>query len=290
MKLVLFYLFILVGVFAQSIYITSEVDTSKASIGDIIIWQIKSDNPSQDNKLEFPEIKIKSDSISIFSQKSIFENNEIIGRTIEIAFWDTGSFYIPSYIVNVLDEKGKFRYNLETEKIPIKVISILESLDDASVRPVKGPVAVKGIIHYRQIFLIILSLLIIFLIFWVWKKRIKNIYEKSKQSIKKTAIEIAMERLSCLDSKGFSKDFYTELSHITREYIEYSSYIRTLEMTTEEIITNRNLFSVDENLFFDWITLLKKADLIKYAKESSNHSEMENDKDTAINIINNFFT
>ena len=118
----------------------------------------------------------------------------------------------------------------------------------------------------------------------------KDILKVQTNFIKKTAIEIAMERLSCLDSKGFSKDFYTELSHITREYIEYSSYIRTLEMTTEEIITNRNLFSVDENLFFDWITLLKKADLIKYAKESSNHSEMENDKDTAINIINNFFT
>ena len=290
MKLVLFYLCILYGVSAQSIYVTSEVDTSRASIGDVIVWEIKSDNPSQHNKLEFPEIKIKGDSISIYSQKLIFDDNEIIGRTIEIAFWDTGSFHIPPYIVNVLDENKKFRYNLETEKIPIKVISILESLDDASFRPVKGPVAVIDKIQYRQILLIILILLIIFLIFWVWKKRIKNIYKKNNQPITKTAIEIAMERLSYLDSKGFSKDFYTELSHITREYIEYSSYIRALEMTTEEIITNRNLFSFDENLFFDWTTLLKKADLVKYAKESINHSEMENDKNTAINIINNFFT
>jgi len=290
LKLVLFYLCILYGVSAQSIYVTSEVDTSRASIGDVIVWEIKSDNPSQHNKLEFPEIKIKGDSISIYSQKLIFDDNEIIGRTIEIAFWDTGSFHIPPYIVNVLDENKKFRYNLETEKIPIKVISILESLDDASFRPVKGPVAVIDKIQYRQILLIILILLIIFLIFWVWKKRIKNIYKKNNQPITKTAIEIAMERLSYLDSKGFSKDFYTELSHITREYIEYSSYIRALEMTTEEIITNRNLFSFDENLFFDWTTLLKKADLVKYAKESINHSEMENDKNTAINIINNFFT
>ena len=269
---------------------TSEVDTSEVSIGDVIVWKIKSDNPSQNNKLEFPEIKIKNDSVSVYSQKLIFDNNEVIGRDIEIAFWDTGSFYIPSYFVNVLDEKGNFRYNLKTEKILVKVISILESLDNASVRPVKGPVAVKGVIRYRDILLIILSLLIIFLIFWVWKKRIKNIYKKSNEPIQKKAIEIATDRLSFINSKGFSKDFYTELSHITREYIEYSSYIRTLEMTTEEIISNRNLFSIDENLFTDWITLLKKADLVKYAKESINHSEMENDKNTAINIINNFFT
>ena len=101
MKLVLFYLFILVCVSAKSIYVTSEVDTSKASIGDVIVWEIKSDNPIQHNKLEFPEIKIKGDSISIYSQKLIFGDNEVIGRTIEIAFWDTGSFYIPSYFVKV---------------------------------------------------------------------------------------------------------------------------------------------------------------------------------------------
>ena len=94
-------MFILYGVSAQSIYVTSEVDTSKASIGDVIVWEIKSDNPSQHNKLEFPEIKIKGDSISIYSQKLIFDDKEIIGRTIEIAFWDTGSFYIRRFNVQV---------------------------------------------------------------------------------------------------------------------------------------------------------------------------------------------
>ena len=268
---------------------TSEIDTSKANIGDIITWQIKGNNLGENNTLEYPKINLKSDSVSIYSQRLIFNNKEVIGRTIEIAFWDTGRFYTPLYFVNVLDQQGNFSYDLELEKIPIDIISVLESLGDVNARPVKGPVPIPRIIPYRKILLVFLSLLIIFLIIWVWNKRIKRIYQRSNQSDRKLPIEIANGRISSLNHKGFAKEFYTELSHITREYIEYSSYIRALEMTTEEIILNRNLFIVNDKNFSEWIALLTKADLVKYAKHSITDFEMENDKNTAINIINNFF-
>tara|TARA_B110000014_G_C20086250_1_gene568161 strand:+ start:742 stop:1554 length:813 start_codon:yes stop_codon:yes gene_type:complete len=269
--------------------VTSEIDTSKANIGDVITWQIKGDNSGENNTLEYPKINLKGDSISIYSQRLIFNNKEVIGRTIEIAFWDTGRFYTPLYFVNVLDQQGNFSYDLKLEKIPIDIISVLESLGDVNARPVKGPIPVPRIIPYRKILLVLLSLLIIFSIIWVWNKRIKRIYQISNLSDRKLPIEIANGRMSSLNNKGFAKDFYTELSHITREYIEYSSYIRTLEMTTEEIILNRNLFIVNDKNFSEWIALLTKADLVKYAKHSITSSEMENDKNTAINIINHFF-
>jgi len=270
--------------------VTSEVDTSKANIGDVITWQIKGNNTGEDKTLEFPEVNINGDSLSIYSQKLIFNNNkEIIGRTIEIAFWDTGRFYTPVYFVNVLNHQGNFIYDLEIEKTPIDIISVLESLEDLNARPVKGPVPVPGIIPYHKILLVFLSLLIIFSIILVWNKRIKHTYQKSNQYYRKLPIELANSRISSLNNKGFAKEFYTELSHITREYIEYSVYIRALEMTTEEIILNKNLFSVNDTIFSEWVDLLTKADLVKYAKHSITSSEMENDKNKAINIINNFF-
>ena len=102
-------------------------------------------------------------------------------------------------------------------------------------------------------------------------------------------MEIAKNRLVNLNEKGFVKDFYTEISHITREYIEHSKYIRTLEMTTEEIINNRTLFLFDDNSFSEWTDLLSKADLVKYAKQVIEVSERESDRDKAINFIDNFF-
>jgi len=290
LQIILFYLvFLFSSVFAQSIYVTSELDTSKASIGDIITWEIKGKGSQQNQKLEFPELNLKGDSISIYSQRLIFNDELVIGRIIEIAFWDTGRFYTPSYYVNVLDLQGNVDHDIEIEKVAIDIVSVLESLNEVTARPVKGPIAVKGVIPYREILLIILCLVIVSAIIWVLRKRIKYIYPKNSYSIIKSPIEIANDRLSALNKKGFSKEFYSELSHITREYIEYSTYIRTLEMTTEEIIGNRDLFDCNDNSFSQWIDLLSKADLVKYAKQSIEPYEMDIDKDKVINLINNFF-
>ena len=290
MQIIIFHLvFFYSSVLAQSIYVTSEVDTSKASIGDIITWEIKGKGSQQNKKLEFPELNLKGDSISIYSQRLIFDDELVIGRIIEIAFWDTGRFYTPLYYVNVLDPQGNVDQDIEIEKIAIDIVSVLTSLSDVKVRPVKGPVAVKVVIPYKEILLIILCLVIVSAIIWVLRKRIKYIYPKNSYSIIKSPIEIANDRLSALNKKGFSKQFYSELSHITREYIEYSTYIRTLEMTTEEIIGNRELFHCDDDSFSQWIGLLSKADLVKYAKQSIEPYEMDIDKDKVIDLINNFF-
>ena len=290
MQIIIFHLvFFYSSVLAQSIYVTSEVDTSKASIGDIITWEIKGNGSQQNKKLEFPELNLKGDSISIYSQRLIFDDELVIGRIIEIAFWDTGRFYTPSYYVNVLDPQGNVDQDIEIEKVAIDIVSVLTSLSDVKVRPVKGPVAVKVVIPYKEILLIILCLVIVSAIIWVLRKRIKYIYPKNSYSIIKSPIEIANDRLSALNKKGFSKEFYSELSHITREYIEYSTYIRTLEMTTEEIIGNRDLFYCDDDSFSRWIGFLSKADLVKYAKQSIEPYEMDIDKDKVIDLINNFF-
>ena len=99
--------------------------------------------------------------------------------------------------------------------------------------------------------------------------------------------ENAKNRLLYLDTNGFSKDFYFELSHITRQFVEKSFYIRALEMTTEEISENENIFNMNDDIFHEWVNLLQKADLIKFAKKSTPTLEMENDKNIAFNIINN---
>ena len=97
--------------------------------------------------------------------------------------------------------------------------------------------------------------------------------------------ELAINRLLQLDANGFSKEFYSELSHITRQFVEKSFYIRALEMTTEEISKNENIFKINDDIFSEWVNLLQKADLIKFAKKSTPISEMEDDKNVALDII-----
>ena len=189
--------------------------------------------------------------------------------------------------IPIHDLLDKIYHDIEIEKVAINIVSVLTSLSEVKARPVKGPVVVKGAIPYKEILLIILCLVIVSAIIWVLSKRIKYIYPKNSYSIIKSPIEIANDRLSILNKKGFAKEFYSELSHITREYIEYSTYIRTLEMTTEEIIGNRDLFHFDDDSFSQWTDLLSKADLVKYAKQSIEPYEIDIDKDKVIDFINN---
>ena len=272
---------------SNSINIKSEIDTSIANIGDIITWKIIAKNSNQENVL-FPNLMVKGDSISIRSQRAIFTDKGEVGRIIEMTFWDTGRFYTPQYQISILNDKGDIKYDIEAEKLFLDIVSIITPSMKPGARPLKKPVPVKGILPFREVLLMILLIVIVIAFIWVWKKRSKNIYQKPIHTYNKTPIDIARGRLSSLNEKGFAKEFYTEISHITREFIEYTTYIRALEMTTEEIIQNKELFFFDLEIFNDWITLLSKADMVKYARKPVEYSEMIADKDSAKQFIDNF--
>ena len=272
---------------SNSINIKSEIDTSIANIGDIITWKIIAKNSNQENVL-FPNLMVKGDSISIRSQRPIFTDKGEVGRIIEMTFWDTGRVYTPQYQISILNDKGDIKYDIEAEKLFLDIVSIITPSVKPGARPLKKPVPVKGILPFREVLLMILLIVIVIAFIWVWKKRLKNIYQKPIHTYNKTPIDIARGRLSSLNEKGFAKEFYTEISHITREFIEYTTYIRALEMTTEEIIQNKELFFFDLEIFNDWITLLSKADMVKYARKPVEYSEMIADKDSAKQFIDNF--
>jgi len=119
---------------------------------------------------------------------------------------------------------------------------------------------------------------------WTKRKTSKQIISSGRNQI--SPHELAKDRLLHLDTNGFSKEYYSELSHITRQFVEKSYYIMALEMTTEEISQNENIFEMNEDIFSEWVNLLQKADLIKFAKKLTPVTEMENDKHVAFKIIN----
>ena len=287
MQLLAFYFIFFISIGnSKTINLSSEIDTSIANIGDVITWKVIAKNSNQKNVI-FPDLILKGDSISIRSQQSILTDKGEVGKIIEIVFWDTGRFYTPQYQISILNDQGNVKYDLEAEKLSLEIVSVISTSMNQDVRPLKKPVPVRGLSPFKEILSIILIIIIIMAIFLVWKKRLKNIYKKPINTYNKAPIDIARYRLSNLNEKGFAKEFYTELSHITREFVEYTTYIRALEMTTQEIIQNKDLFVFNLETFNDWITLLSKADMVKYAKESVEYSEMTADKDKVTRLINN---
>ena len=268
--------------------IKSELDTSIASVGDQVVWSIRLNNIERNLSLEFPRLELKSDSISIISQSNILDNNLIIGQSFKLSFWETGDFLTPLYYVKVVNDINKDEFNFEPERRSVKVLSVLEENSTNNMRPLKGPVPVDSIFPIVLFFKIILMLFFISLMIFIWTKRKSSIQMIRSGKNQISAHKFAKNRLSQLDTNGFSKEFYSELSHITRQFVEKSCYIRSLEMTTEEISENKNIFKMNDDIFSKWVSLLQKADLIKFAKKSTPISEMEDDKNVAFNIIKKF--
>ena len=274
---------------AQSLKVLSSIDTTIANIGDQLIWDVILKNINDNYKLDFPILSIENDSVSILSQENIIDNNTIKGQRFIISFWEIGDVYTPDYFVKVIDEKEKEDFIIEAERILLNIKSVLAENDSIKTRPLKGPVKVSRVIPYKLIFRIIFLVSLIILAIIVWRRREYNILEVGNNITQKSPIEFARSKLISTNTSGFSKEFYIEISYITREFVEKSSFIRALEMTTDEIKLNHNIFLVNKNIFSDWIVLLEKADLIKYAKQPASISEMEKDKKKALDIIENIF-
>ena len=274
---------------AQSLKVLSRVDTTIANIGDQLVWEISLRNISDDYKLDFPILNNENDSVSILSQENIIDDNIITGQRFIISYWEIGDLYTPKYFVKVINEKDKEDFTIEAEKILLNIKSVLAENDSIKTRPLKGPVKVSRIIPYKLIIKIIFLVFLIILAIIIWRRRIHYITNVGKNIIKKSPLELARSKLILTNTNGFSKEFYIDISYITREFVEKSSFIRTLEMTTDEIKLNHNIFVVNKNIFSDWIILLEKADLIKYAKQPASLSEMEKDKKKALDIIENIF-
>ena len=263
-------------VFSNNFNFIQKLDTNDVSIGDVLIWSIKVKRDSL-QQLRYPLIDYKSDSIIIKKQGFFKENDVVVGTFFELIAWDTGFYLTPFYQVDVVDEDSTKIFSISTKRLPFLVTSILADSSIKDFKPLKAPIPIKSIFPFRLIFfiLVIIASLIAFTL--IFKKRKQLIYVKEKYIENKNPKNIALERLNNLKVDGLTKDFYAELSHITREYIEDTYFIRTLEMTTGEIAENKKLIQIDEIQLEFWINFLQKADKVKYAKELYTVEKMNSD-------------
>ena len=174
---------------------------------------------------------------------------------------------------------------MEATPLQISISSILSSLNENQFRPVKEPVPVKDIIPLIFFLLVILLILVSLGIITLFRKREKFVHKKVNYQIIETPYNKAMRRLNELDESSMTKDYYTELSHISREYIETKYFIRVLEMTTFEIEKYRIFFPIDDSHFESWLKFLKEADRVKYAKEIPKVDKLLYSKEMIFNLI-----
>ena len=258
----------------SSAQLTVELDTTYTTIGAPIFYTV-SVQSTDEKIIQFPEWQLE-DPLEIRSSEISISGIQNIGR-FEIVFWDTGKVAIPGVTISVLNMDSTFAYDLTADTMTMEVVSITEKdpsfkQSGGGIMPIKDPVPVRFPLPWQTMILSILLLIIIIAIGLIWTKRLKaDISYEERPEYLEDPDTVAMRKLNKLDqsellNKGEIKEFYAQLSLILREYTENSLYIRTLEMTTEEIRENRSVFPYTDDQITSYFKILSSSDMAKYAK------------------------
>ena len=254
-----------------SFQLSVSTDTSSAAIGDLIKFRIQTEFLG-DNYLAIPETQF-NEPLEVRQLEPLYnENGKIAGIDYILSVWDTGMVVIPTIAVNVFKPDSTLDFVVNTDSLEINVVSMIAKTGSQSMRPIKGPVPVSRRWPMTTIILVLLLAGILYGLYVIYGKRIptEHIEVETVQS-SKPADEMALEKLNHLKGskylqRGEIKEFYVQLSYILREYVENSVYIKTLEMTTEQIKQYRSVIPFDRDQLGIWMDILQRADLSKYAK------------------------
>ena len=279
----------------QNAEILVELDTTFTTIGTPINYKVTVNSPYQ-RIVQFTDLSLEN----ILEVRSFSVKETDLGKIgqYELVFWDTGKVSIPGVKINFLNIDSTFDFSLNADSFNLDVISInereptLQISSNGDIMPIKDPVPVRFPLPWKNIFRL-LSLLIIFLcILYIWNKRLKaNVSFEEKQKFKDKPNIVALAKLEKLNELSLSnknniKELYVELSHILREYIENSLFIRALEMTTEEIKFSNNNFPYNDVEFMSLLKILSNSDMAKYARYNASNKELSSDLKETIDLVN----
>ena len=263
-----------------SIALSVEIDTLQTTIGYPISYRLNVSHPDT-NLIDFPSLRFK-DNLQLQSS-SFSPNRNNFEANLELVFWDTGYIAIPEIEINILNLDSVKLYSINTDSIIVEVVSVKQKNMNLSpgsdgILPIKGPVKVQTYEDLYLVLKIITLAIIAYGIISLWKKRSKKEFEEVDRSNYQMPLNIALMKLEKLKQFELSsdiskKDFFVKISLILREYIENSFFIRTLEMTTEDIVDNHDLFPFDSDIFTELTRILKRADMVKYAREEKDREQ-----------------
>jgi len=264
----------------QESLLSIELDRNSFAVGEIIALKLKFNFP--EGSTFSPESKIKGlEDFTIISQniqKGLIELNLIVDRR--------EPFEIGPLSLSYINKDGNTK-TIISDSILINIISNLgDKPNEAQLKPIMEiiPTTALWIKYIPWIAGGIILIIIIVAVFW-WIKR------KKKQSEEILRLQpshvIAMVNIESLNreglfEKGRYKEFYFRLSEILRQYLETLRGFPAAEFTTEEIarcISNEE----DRKL----LSLLRNADLVKFADTIPTPARKDEDITMAIGYIRN---
>nr|WP_245705878.1 OPT/YSL family transporter [Bizionia paragorgiae] len=283
--LVFFFVFFSLVSYAQ---VSSSIDSTSIKIGEEIIYKIEVNTDSTD-LVVFPEGQSFSPLEMISSYEIDTTKRDATFRLIKkygLTQFDSGAYAIPKQKI-IINDKTFFTDSLHVEVQAVMVDTTKQGLYD--IKPV---MAVDKEIGDWWIYLLIAIAsvaLVAFLMYWfIWRQKplteaeeiaLLPPYDRAKMALKK------LDESNYLQTENL-KEYYSELTFIIRKYLDEKVYDRALESTTDELVyrlkllKDGNQIELSANDIKNIETILKRADLVKFAKSAPDVALAEMDRKT----------
>lgn len=281
---ILFFLFSYLS-FSQ---VKTEVDTTKIRIGEQINYKINVEADST-SLVVFPEGQTfmpleNVEALKIDTTKR--DAKFLLSRIYKLTQFDSGSYTIPRQKI-IIGDQPFFTDSLKVEVNTIEVDTTKQKLFD--IKPIIE-VEKSGGNWWKWLLGIIIAIaLVAFALYWfIWRKKplteeeeiaLLPPYDRAKLALKKLDESQYLIRSEV-------KDYYSELTFIIRKYLDEKVYDRALESTTDELINRLNLLKdgnqidLSKDTIKNIESILKRADLVKFAKSAPDTALAEMDKST----------
>lgn len=235
------------------------------------------------------------DVISVEDVKTTPINNSdnvIMTQNLKLTSFDTGYVYVPEIAINYSKSlQDSVRRTLRTDEKELYVTTIAVDTTQA-FRPIKDVIkqgyTAKEVLPWVAIVIALAG--IVYLVIYLnkhKKPKVVVVEEKKKPTI--PAIITARAKLNEMKDNELwnsakTKDYYTDLTDIAREYLEGQFEIDAVEMTTDEIMDAINKLNLNNLTKSKLQETLTTADFVKFAK--ANPTAEQNKQ--SFSDINNF--
>ena len=268
--------------------VASSIDSTAIKIGEELRYRI--------------QVDVDSTSLVVFSEEQTFQPLEIINsypidstkkggyykltKTYGLTQFDSGVYIIPKQKI-IIGDKVFYTDSLKVQVNPVVVDTTKQKLFD--IKPITDVQRTRSNL-WAYIALVLLVLLAVTgLVYWFfWRKKPLTEAEKIAALPPYERAKLALEKLD--EDHYFQNEdvkmFYSDLTLILRQYLDEKVYDQSLESTTDELVFRlktlqaANQISLGANTIRNIETILKRADLVKFAKSKPDFELAKLDKGT----------
>ncbi|MFY0712261.1 hypothetical protein J1D01_01175 [Seonamhaeicola sp. NFXS20] len=280
-------LFFLCSFFSFS-QVTSSIDSTSIKIGEQITYKIQVETDTT-SLVVFPEGQTFSplEMIESYVIDTLKKNDKYnLIKKYGLTQFDSGAYTIPRQKI-IVGNKTFFTDSLRVEVNNITVDTTKQGMYD--IKPIIE-VDKKGGDWWKYLLIVLLVIGLVGAALWwfIWRKKplteeeqiaLLPPYDRAKLALKK------LDESHYLEHEDL-KTYYSELTLVIRKYLNEKVYDHSLESTTDELISRLKLLKDGNQIDLSQETIknieniLRRADLVKFAKSAPDIALAELDRNT----------